>query len=125
MRAVVFVVYLQWTEYFSVYVGDVWLDALAMSRYQRTQVTAIHNNSETDREHAAARFREIDALARDFPHPERLLEAIEKAGRAVESVLERGLDRIASRRLKRQRASSDRSQHGRMARVHMRSSFDA
>jgi hypothetical protein len=83
-----FVAYLQWTEYFSVYVGDQWLDALAMSGYQRTQVTAIHNHLETDREHAAAGFREIDALARDFPHPERLLEAVERAGRVFESVLE-------------------------------------
>jgi hypothetical protein len=83
-----FVAYLQWTEYFSVYVGDVWLDALAMSGYQRTQVTAIHNHLETDREHAAAGFREIDVLARDFPHPERLIDAVDKAGRVFESLLE-------------------------------------
>ena len=83
-----FVAYLQWTEYFSVYVGDVWLDALAMSGYQRTQVSAIHNHLDTDREHAAVGFREIDALARNFPHPERLIEAVEKAGRVFESLLE-------------------------------------
>jgi hypothetical protein len=83
-----FVAYLQWTEYFSVYVGDTWLDALAMSGYQRSHVSAIHNHLETDREHSDAGFREIDALARDFPHPERLLEAVEKAGRVFESVLE-------------------------------------
>jgi hypothetical protein len=83
-----FVAYLQWTEYFSVYVGDLWLDALAMSGYQRGQVTAIHNHLETDREHAAAGFREIDALARDFPHPERMFEAVDEAGRVFESLLE-------------------------------------
>jgi ferritin len=83
-----FVAYLQWTEYFSVYVGDLWLDALAMSGYERTQVSAIHNHLETDREHAAVGFREIDALARDFPHPERLIDAVEKSGRVFESLLE-------------------------------------
>lgn len=83
-----FVAYLQWTEYFSVYVGDVWLDALAMGGYQRNQVTAIHNHLETDREHAAAGFREIDALARDFPQPERLIDAVVKAGQVFESPLE-------------------------------------
>jgi hypothetical protein len=83
-----FVAYLQWTEHFSVYVGDLWLDALAMSGFQRTQVTAIHNHLETDREHAAAGFREIDTLARDFSHPERLIDVVEKAGRVFESLLE-------------------------------------
>lgn len=83
-----FVAYLQWTEYFSVYVGDLWLDALAMSGYERNQVTAIHNHLETDREHAAAGFREIDALARDFPHPERLIDAVEESGRVFELLLE-------------------------------------
>lgn len=83
-----FVAYLQWTEYFSVYVGDLWLDALAMSGYERSQVSAIHNHLETDREHAAAGFREIDALARDFPHPEGLIDAVEKSGRVFEALLE-------------------------------------
>jgi hypothetical protein len=83
-----FVAYLQWAEYFSVYVGDRWLDALAMSGYQRTQVTAIHNHLETDRHHAAAGFRELDALARDFPQPERLIDAVERAGRVFDWLLD-------------------------------------
>lgn len=83
-----FVAYLQWTEYFSVYVGDLWLDALAMNGYPRSQVTAIHNHLDTDRDHAARGFSEIDALTRDFPHPERMFEAIDRAGRVFESLLD-------------------------------------
>jgi len=83
-----FVAYLQWTEYFSVYVGDRWLDALAMGGYPRAQVTAIHNHLDTDREHAERGFSEIDALARDFPHQERMFEAIDQAGRVFERLLD-------------------------------------
>jgi pyrroloquinoline quinone (PQQ) biosynthesis protein C len=83
-----FVAYLQWTEYFSVYVGDMWLDALAMSGYPRAQVTAIYNHLETDRDHSATGFREIDALAQDFPRPRQLLEAVEKSGRVFEALLD-------------------------------------
>jgi hypothetical protein len=83
-----FVAYLQWTEYFSVYVGDLWLDALAMNGYPRAHVSAIHNHLETDRDHAAHGFSEIDALARDFPYPERMFDAVDKAGRVFESLLD-------------------------------------
>jgi hypothetical protein len=80
-----FVAYLQWAEYFSVHVGDAWLDALAKSGYQRNQVSAIQNHLETDREHAAAGFSEIDELVEDRD-PALLLGAIEQAGSVFESL---------------------------------------
>jgi hypothetical protein len=81
-----FVAYLQWAEYFSVHVGDAWLDALAKSGYQRTQVTAIDNHLETDRHHAAAGFSEIEDLTEGRADPALLLAAIEQAGSVFESL---------------------------------------
>jgi pyrroloquinoline quinone (PQQ) biosynthesis protein C len=81
-----FVAYLQWAEYFSVHVGDAWLDALAKSGYQRSQVSAIHNHLETDRQHAAAGFSEIDELLEGRADPALLLAAIEQAGSVFESL---------------------------------------
>ena len=79
-----FVAYLQWAEYFSVHVGDAWLDALAMSGYSRAQVTAIHNHLETDRLHAAAGFREIDTLSENLVDDSLLMAAVEESGHAFE-----------------------------------------
>jgi ferritin len=76
-----FVAYLQWAEYFSVSVGDLWLDALAMSGFPRAQVTAIFNHLETDRLHAAAGFREIDELLENRIEPSLLMAAVEESGR--------------------------------------------
>jgi len=81
-----FVAYLQWAEYFSVHVGDAWLDALAKSGFQRNQVTSIHNHLETDRHHAAAGFNEIDELSDGSADPALLLAAIDQAGSVFESL---------------------------------------
>ncbi|HKP60752.1 MAG TPA: hypothetical protein VJV78_28685 [Polyangiales bacterium] len=75
-----FVAYLQWAEYFSVHVGDAWLDALAKSGYERSQVSAIDNHLETDRHHAAAGFSEIDELVEAGADPALMLGAIDQAG---------------------------------------------
>ncbi|HKU42743.1 MAG TPA: hypothetical protein VJR89_31510 [Polyangiales bacterium] len=81
-----FVAYLQWAEYFSVHVGDQWLDALAKSGYSRAHVTAIHNHLETDRHHAAAGFAEVAELMEGRPVAGLLLRAIEQSGAVFESL---------------------------------------
>jgi hypothetical protein len=87
-----FVAYLQWAEYFSVHVGDAWLDALAKSGYQRSQVSAIDKHLELDRDHAAIGFRQIDELVEGGTDPASLLGAIEQAG----AVFARLCDEICS-----------------------------
>jgi hypothetical protein len=57
-----FVAYILWAEYFSILVGDSWLDALETSGYARTQVTAISKHLELDRHHAVRVLQEIDEL---------------------------------------------------------------
>lgn len=79
-----FVAYLQWAEYFSVHVGDAWLDALAKSGYERSQVSAIDNHLEADRDHAAAGFSEIDELVEAGADPATMLGAIDQAGAVFE-----------------------------------------
>lgn len=80
-----FVAYVQWAEHFSAHVGDVWLDALARSGFDRSQVSAIDNHLETDRAHAAAGFREIDELAAGSADVSLLLASVEQAGRVFET----------------------------------------
>jgi hypothetical protein len=69
-----------------VYVGDHWLDALEQSGFGRSQVTAIDNHLETDRDHSAAGFREIDDLVGDLVPASMLVDAVEQAGRVFEQL---------------------------------------
>lgn len=76
-----FAAYAQWTEYFSVYLGEEWLSALSDNGYQRENVTAIGNHLDVDQDHAATGFRELDGLARGFISDAAMLEAIDESGR--------------------------------------------
>ena len=80
-----YVAYILWTEYFSVLVGDSWLDALETSGYARSQVTAIAKHIEADREHAAAVLREIDTLWQGDPPLVSMVRAVEQACCTFES----------------------------------------
>lgn len=80
-----YVAYILWTEYFSVLVGDSWLDALETSGYARSQVSAIAKHIEADREHSAAVLREIDVLWQGDPPLDSMLSAVERACRVFES----------------------------------------
>jgi len=74
------VVYALWAEYFTVLLGDEWLDALSASGYGRAQVSSIVKHLDADREHAAAGLAEVDRLW--LGHPERalLVGVVEQAG---------------------------------------------
>jgi hypothetical protein len=80
-----FAAYALWAEYFTVLLGDQWLDALAGCGYPRTQVTAIAKHIEADREHARRGFDEIDALWHGQPPPEALLRSVQRAGGVFET----------------------------------------
>jgi hypothetical protein len=80
-----FAVYILWTEYFTVLIGDEWLDALATCGYDRTQVSAIAKHIEADREHARAGFNEIDGLWRGVPEAGAILGVVEEAGQVFEA----------------------------------------
>jgi hypothetical protein len=79
-----FVAYILWAEYFSVLVGDSWLDALEASGYPRTQVTAIAKHLELDREHAERVLHEIDELDDATLEPSVVLTAVARACRLFE-----------------------------------------
>jgi len=73
------VAYTVWAEYFTVLLGDDWLDDLAASGYQRDGVTAISKHLEADAVHAAAAFAEIDQLWRGQPESHVLVSIVEEA----------------------------------------------
>lgn len=81
---VCFVAYALWAEYFTVLVGDEWLDGLAASGFDRQQISAIAKHLAADREHAARGFAEIDRLWRGQPDSGAILEVVERAGRIFE-----------------------------------------
>lgn len=74
-----FVAYILWAEYFSILVGDSWLDALETSGYVRAQVTAISKHLELDRGHAASVLQEIDELDDGTLGPEVLVATVQRA----------------------------------------------
>ncbi|HKU38917.1 MAG TPA: hypothetical protein VJR89_12240, partial [Polyangiales bacterium] len=73
-------VYALWAEYFTVLLGDEWLDALARSGYPREQVTAIAKHLDADRQHAALGFAEVDRLWHGQPERAQLVECVQRAG---------------------------------------------
>lgn len=75
-----FVAYAQWAEYFTVLVGDAWLEALEASGYARSGISAIAKHVEADRLHAANGFAEIDRLWEGQPDRATVLGALERAG---------------------------------------------
>jgi hypothetical protein len=81
---VCFVAYALWAEYFTVLVGDEWLDGLAASGFERDRISAIAKHLAADREHAARGFVEIDRLWRGQPEAGDVLEVIDRAGRIFE-----------------------------------------
>lgn len=88
---VCFVAYALWAEYFTVLLGDEWLDSLALSGYERDRVSAITKHLLADREHAARGFAEIDRLWHGQPAAGVILHAVERAGQ----IFERFCDEIA------------------------------
>jgi hypothetical protein len=89
---VCFVAYALWAEYFTVLLGDEWLDALAASGYEREQVTAITKHLLADGEHAARGFADIDRLWHGQPAAAVILHAVERAGQ----IFERFCDEIST-----------------------------
>lgn len=81
---VCFVAYALWAEYFTVLVGDEWLDGLAASGFERDRITAIAKHLAADREHAALGFAEIDRLWSGQPESVAVLDVVERAGRIFE-----------------------------------------
>jgi hypothetical protein len=80
-----FVAYILWAEYFSVLVGDSWLDALESSGYARNEVTAVSKHLETDREHAASVLEEIDTLWHGEPSQDDVVRAVQRASALFEA----------------------------------------
>jgi len=76
-----FAAYVLWSEYFTVLLGDEWLDALSASGYARTQVTAIAWHVDADRSHAAHGFSELERLWQGDPPLDTILAGVERAGR--------------------------------------------
>lgn len=74
-----FVVYILWAEYFTVIVGDEWVEALAGSGYEQRQLSAVVNHVEADREHVRAGFEALARLWRGEPSIAELCEAVELA----------------------------------------------
>jgi len=74
-------VYTLWAEYFTVLLGDEWLDALSVSGYGRAQVSSIAKHLDADREHAAAGLAEVDRLWRGHPERSLLVGVVDRAGR--------------------------------------------
>lgn len=81
---VLFVVYALWAEYFTVLLGDEWLDALAGCGFTRDQVSAIANHLEADRAHAAHAFAQIDELWEGTPPAGAMIEVVARAGSLFE-----------------------------------------
>lgn len=80
-----FVAYALWAEYFTVRVGDAWLQALAASGFERSQVSSIDKHLEADREHAERGLDEIDSLWTGEPSEQQMLDAIHASSRAFET----------------------------------------
>jgi len=81
---VCFVAYALWAEYFTVLVGDEWLDSLAASGFRPEQVSSITKHLDADREHAAHGFGEIERLWHGRPDACVILHAVERAGQIFE-----------------------------------------
>jgi hypothetical protein len=81
---VCFAAYALWAEYFTVLVGDEWLDGLAASGFERGQISSITKHLQTDRAHAAHGFAEIDQLWQGQPEAAVIIEAVERAGQIFE-----------------------------------------
>jgi hypothetical protein len=81
---VCFVAYALWAEYFTVLLGDGWLDGLAASGFERGQISAIGKHLDADRAHAARGFSEIDRLWHGQPDARVVVQVVERAGRIFE-----------------------------------------
>jgi hypothetical protein len=80
-----FVAYALWAEYFTVLVGDEWIEALGHSGYREKQLSAVVNHVHADREHARASFAQLDELWRGEPSLEQLCAAVEEAAHEFEN----------------------------------------
>jgi hypothetical protein len=79
-----FFAYVLWAEYFTVLVGDEWIEALAHSGYVPAQLSAVRNHVIADRDHAREGFDVLDTLWRGEPSLEQLSDAIIEAANAFE-----------------------------------------
>ncbi len=75
-----FVAYAVWAEYFTVLLGDEWLELLSAQGYSRGQLSAVAKHLDADRAHAAAGFAELERLWSGDPDRTALLEAVARAG---------------------------------------------
>lgn len=82
-----FAAYVQWAEYFSVYIGDTWLDQLAEKGYGRDRVTAIDKHLVTDRGHSAVGFAELDGLVAGHFPASAMLAVVRDAGQIFAGIL--------------------------------------
>ena len=76
-----YVAYILWAEYFTVLLGDDWLDALADCGFGRSQLTAVAKHVEADRDHIQSGFGEVDQLWHGEPPADHMLRVVERAGR--------------------------------------------
>jgi hypothetical protein len=83
-----FVVYALWAEYFTVLMGDEWLDALQASGHGRDRVSAVAKHVDADRAHAALGIAELDRLYRGQVEPSRLLFTVAQAGELFQAFCE-------------------------------------
>jgi hypothetical protein len=74
-----FVAYALWAEYFTVLLGDEWLDALAANGYGREQVSSVAKHVAADREHAATGFEVLERLWCGQPDQATLLRGVDRA----------------------------------------------
>lgn len=79
-----FFVYALWAEYFTVLVGDEWIEALRHSGYRPDQLSAIRNHTIADREHAREGFEVLTALWNGEPSRDELCAAIAEAATTFE-----------------------------------------
>lgn len=93
-----FVAYIQWNEYFTVLIGDEWLDSLAGCGFERSKVSAISNHIEADRHHAAQGFKALDSLCQGpgLPDAPSILSVVQRTGK----VFERFCDEVADAALR-------------------------
>lgn len=80
-HALYFFVYALWAEYFTVLVGDEWIEALGRSGYAPQQVSAVTNHVIADRAHARDGFDALDELWSGEPSLEQLCAAVAEAAR--------------------------------------------
>lgn len=89
-----FVAYVAWAEYTTALAGDGFLDALAGSGYERTQVSSMAKHVDLDRDHAPAGLFELDRLWRGTPDAHTILSGIAQARQFFEGFFDEVSDHV-------------------------------